>query len=569
MKNIQKRSCRSSRVVVHAALAIAGLSGNDGFSIVQPQVSNARSCSSRIRNSQLRSHGNDDQNGWALQTRCEKGRLHPMSSRYSSVSSSVYTDEIRENKGSRQNDVEANSLQRTEINDTFDPFGFAAQTSDKGKIDGLHENPAASFFGESSPEVLKARALVLIAAALYGTNFTLVKILNEHLPVGASTSLRFVLASLALLPFFFMKGDEQAKEGLGQLDDAVSAPFDLKSTLPVVLAGMEVGFYNSIGYIAQAFGLQTTDASKSAFICSLAVVIVPIFDLLSRKTKSMSLSTTTGILLAVCGVGLLELGGAGGDFNAMMHLSTGDIFTFVQPLFFGFGFIRMENAMRKFPTEAKRLTAAQLLMVAIVSVFNCWVASPMIVEWFPSVSLAMPPTLVEMTGWLTDPLILGALIWTGIVTTAITIYLETLALQTLSAAEATLLFSTEPLWGAGFASVVGGERLGAAAMAGAGLILSGCVVSTAGQEEGNEETLVEEETSSPLLPGLALASAAVPTKVMVELRRALDLAMESGTAADASENILPVMAPSKIILSAVMSLEIIRQLRWFSETTDP
>lgn len=51
-------------------------------------------------------------------------------------------------------------------------------------------------------EVLIARILLLAAAALYGTNFTLVKILDETVPVGASTSLRFALAGLATLPWF-------------------------------------------------------------------------------------------------------------------------------------------------------------------------------------------------------------------------------------------------------------------------------------------------------------------------------------------------------------------------------
>ena len=43
------------------------------------------------------------------------------------------------------------------------------------------------------------------------------------------------------------------------------------------------GIYNSIGYIGQALGLQTTPASTCAFLCSLTVVVVPLFNILAGK----------------------------------------------------------------------------------------------------------------------------------------------------------------------------------------------------------------------------------------------------------------------------------------------
>jgi drug/metabolite transporter (DMT)-like permease len=69
------------------------------------------------------------------------------------------------------------------------------------------------------------------------------------------------------------------------------------------------------------------------------------------------------------------------------------------------------------------------------------------------------------------------LFWTGVITTAFTIWMETLALKTLSAAETTLIFSTEPLFGAAFASVVAHECLGPEAFVGAACIIGGCLVS--------------------------------------------------------------------------------------------
>lgn len=59
------------------------------------------------------------------------------------------------------------------------------------------------------------------------------------------------------------------------------------------------------------------------------------------------------------------------------------------------------------------------------------------------------------------------MLWTGIVTTALTIFIETQTLKTLSAAETTMLYSTEPL---GMNGVVGGAMI----------LSSGCLYSSIG-----------------------------------------------------------------------------------------
>lgn len=134
--------------------------------------------------------------------------------------------------------------------------------------------------------------------------------------------------------------------------------------------------------------------------------------------------------------------------------------------------------MEKYPTEAGRLAAAQLLMVFIISLsyLVCW--SPVAGDdLLLSDACNVLPTASEIMAWLQDPYILGMLFWTGVVTTAFTIWMETLALKTLSAAETTLIFSTEPLFGTAFAAIVAHECLGAEAAIGAAFIIGGCLVS--------------------------------------------------------------------------------------------
>jgi len=297
------------------------------------------------------------------------------------------------------------------------------------------------------PPVNQARLLLLAAAALYGTNFSLVKLMGEAstFPVAWSTTLRFGLAALATMPWLMV--DPEESEVLG-----------------ATIAGFEVGLWNSVGYVAQAVGLETTPASESAFLCSMAVVVVPLLDFVFSG-KNLLPRQWTGVLLAILGVGALELGD-----HASLSLSTGDLISMIQPVAFGLGFWRMEQAMRSYSNQANRCTAAQLLAVFVGSAcFAGLTESPMDVP--------------VVMAWLHDPNVVLSLLWTGIVTTAMTIYMETIALKTLTASETTLIMSTEPLSGSAFAAVVMAERFGPNAVAGALLIMMGCLVSNLGMDK--------------------------------------------------------------------------------------
>jgi len=328
-------------------------------------------------------------------------------------------------------------------------------------------------------DVWTARILLLISAALYGTNFTVVKLLNDSVPTDVGAVLRFALAAAVTLPWLFNPSSEkrmtidESEDSKAfnylPIDKSRKRSLDMSFMDTPIFAGLEVGMWTAIGYLAQAEGLETIEAGKSAFICSLAVVIVPVLDFLAGK-KILS-SNVLGALLAVIGVGFLEMDGpvsaitgSGSAFN----LDTGDILSLVQPFAFGLGFWRMEDAMMRFPADAMKTTAAQLLAVFISSLLYCGISAGGI-DGLPDTS--------QVVSWITDPMILGALCWTGLVTTAFTVYLETLALKTLSAAETTMIFSTEPLFGATFAAAVMGETFGQGSLIGGALILGGCIFS--------------------------------------------------------------------------------------------
>jgi drug/metabolite transporter (DMT)-like permease len=334
-------------------------------------------------------------------------------------------------------------------------------------------------------DVAIARILLIGAAALYGTNFSLVKMLgNMDIPIGISATLRFGLAAIATSPWLFLKNNhkkdiKQHANGIepttdnailqelpktgGKIQEFLSSKGLWSYELGATLVGLEAGVWNSMAYITQAVGLTTTAASKSAFLCSLAVVIVPLLDRLSGKKLEMK--QILGVLLALGGVAVLELGGLSAE---QLQFTTGDIASLMQPLAFGMAFWRMEYACHNYPDEATRLTASQLLAVFTCSTLFTLFSDPASFQYD------------SIVHWLSNPMIITSLAWTGLVSTALTVYMETIALKSVSAAETTLILSTEPLWGSFFAAILMGETFGFDAVIGGVLILSGCLYSSLG-----------------------------------------------------------------------------------------
>ncbi|CAM9531413.1 unnamed protein product [Discosporangium mesarthrocarpum] len=157
-----------------------------------------------------------------------------------------------------------------------------------------------------------------------------------------------------------------------------------------------------------------------------------------------------------------------------------------QPFCFGYGFWRTEKVSRAFPNDAMGIVGAQLATVAVMSLL--WVAqagdAPSSVAAFlgalGALAGAGAGAGADALGGHGTAAVPLAILWTGLMTTALTIYGETLAMRRLSASESTVILSTEPLFGTAFAAVLLGEPVGWSTATGAALVLLACVWSVLG-----------------------------------------------------------------------------------------
>lgn len=399
----------------------------------------------------------------------------------------------------------------------------------RGVVDrGLFSSPPApEMEGEETAEPAPsgiwsspwfARFLVLLSAACYGTNFATVKILNGSMPLGASAAVRFSLAAVAVTAATIfqetkilsspqievtMEAAEEEEEGVAALQvqrgavTETSAGAGRDERMGALLAGGEIGAWYAGGYLCQAFSLLTTDASKVAFFASLPVVIVPFLDVIFKGRK-LAPKNVLSTLLAVAGVALIQLGcggpspaevvassnvgGAGATgataaalaalaglssfTSSSFSFSSGDALSLGMAAFFGIGYWRLERAAEIHPDRSGLLTSGQLIAVALAAAASCALGLD-----------GTTATLGQVIGWISNGPVAAALLWTGLVSTALTLYLETVALRTVSASELTLLMTTLPLWGAWFANAMLGETLGLAGAAGGAFIVAGCFLS--------------------------------------------------------------------------------------------
>ena len=126
----------------------------------------------------------------------------------------------------------------------FDPLGAAAGSKALAAV-GKEKKGEVGVVGEGGGEgeeekgsLLIYKGMLLVVAILWGSNFGALKYLDTcGVEVSLLTSMRFLLASVALLPFLVGKG------------------------WGVLKAGLEVGLWVTLGYITQAIGLETTDVS--------------------------------------------------------------------------------------------------------------------------------------------------------------------------------------------------------------------------------------------------------------------------------------------------------------------
>jgi len=341
----------------------------------------------------------------------------------------------------------------------------------------------------SALESLAWKGVVAILCALWASNFPVAKLIMSEPNVDSSLYAvsRFAAAAAALTP--------------GALWSVRKGHLDWETAKGAAICGAWVAF----GYMGQTLGLLTTTASKSCVICSMHCVFVAIvaeWMRVGRKREAvesgvMSLSSSATTLsrqgamknsaavpisdaitfdtmrllpavVAVAGVAIVELRGAAGP------PTIGDLLSFAQPIGFGMGYLQLEELMKKRPEAALPVSAIKLLVVMAAS-FTYFELDPLLkgtvdaADW----SLRLP----DVTPILASPIAFSGILYTSLITTALALWVESIAFKRVPATDASIILTTEPLFAAGLGAVTLGETFGLSDYVGASLIIGACILA--------------------------------------------------------------------------------------------
>ncbi|KAI3923854.1 hypothetical protein MKW92_007826 [Papaver armeniacum] len=319
----------------------------------------------------------------------------------------------------------------------------------------------------------KVRSIILlnVIAVIYASNIPVLKEVEAIVDPATFTVVRFTLSAIFFLPFVIQaSGDAETRT-----------------------AGLELGVWVSLGYLMQALGLVTSEAGRASFITLFTLIVVPLLDgMLGAIVPTV---TWIGALISIVGVTLLESSGS--------PPSVGDLLNFLSAVFFGVHMLRTEH----FARSTKRdnflpLLGYEVCVVAIFSIIWYFVGG-----WFGDTHELDPGswTWPVVRYWLVNFPWIPA-IYTGVLSTGVCLWGELSAMRDVSATETAIIYGLEPLWGAGFAWFLLGERWGITGWIGAALVLGGSLtVQIFGSESPSKARENEDDIGSDNIDKLLLS----------------------------------------------------------------
>jgi drug/metabolite transporter (DMT)-like permease len=276
---------------------------------------------------------------------------------------------------------------------------------------------------------IHADLLLLTAAAVWGFAFLFQKSAMTHVGPIQFVAARAVVASLALLPLAIY---EMRSAGVGWSRVWHSA----------ALAGLV--FF--VGGVLQQWGLVTATVTNTGFLTALYVVVTPFiaWGLLSRQPPA-----PVWIAVALSFVGMWLLGG-----GTLSTFSAGDGLVALSAVFWALHVVLVGRAAPL--ARPVTFTTLQFVVVAVLGMAIAPVFEPVSV------------------GKLADAWV--EIAYVGLLSSALTFTLFSIALRHTGPSEATIIVSTETLFAAFGAWLFLGERLPFVAWVGAGLILSAALL---------------------------------------------------------------------------------------------
>lgn len=282
--------------------------------------------------------------------------------------------------------------------------------------------------------VWPALALVLITA-VWGSTFFMIKDLVTEIPPLDFLGVRFAIAAGVVI---LLRGRALAR-----------------CSARTWKRGLIAGGVYAAAQVGQTYGLQYADASVSGFITGMYVVLTPVllFVLLRRRTPPR---VWVAVGLASAGLSILSLRG--------LHLGLGEALTFLAACLYAVHIVLLD----RWAGAEKGLDLASIQMIAIGAI--CGTAG-----LFGGVVLPR-----GFGGW-------ASLLYMALVAGLVALVVQTWAQSRIPAESAAIIMTSEPVFAAAFAILLGGESLTWRLGIGGALVLGAMLLAEIGGGKGGRK----------------------------------------------------------------------------------
>lgn len=269
-------------------------------------------------------------------------------------------------------------------------------------------------------------ASLLAMAAVWGSSYLTVKDVAAAMPIMALLAVRFLLSTASLL--------------------VVGGRTTRLVTAAELRYGLYYGVLQSIVLYLEAWGVTRTSAANGGLIISLAIILIPIYENAAQRRW-----LPTPFYLSTVGafVGVVLLVNA----NPVHRVTAGDVAFLVaavgRTLYFG----SLSSRLWRYHLDTTRFNLVACAVSAVLFTTAGWSAT-----WHCVGHLSLGT-------W-------GGLLYLSLVSTVVGFLVQTWAIKRTSAARASLLMATEPLWSTAIAITIGGERLATLGVVGAVILLT-------------------------------------------------------------------------------------------------
>ena len=249
--------------------------------------------------------------------------------------------------------------------------------------------------------VMKYRLLLLSAALIWGFAFVAQVVGMDTVGPFTFNGVRFVIGSLALLPFLYFHREEKSP---------------VSTSIPLWAAFLMVGIPLFLGATLQQVGLQYTTASKASFLTANYLLMVPIAGLFLGQP--LLRNHLIGAILAMMGVYFISI-------TEDLTISYGDGLMLICAMAFTLQIHMLNYLTQRFSPVL--LSAGQFMVTGLLNLLLSF--------------LFETPTLAGLQGaaW--------PILYTGILSTSVAYTLQAVGQKYMPPTEASMILSMEMVFG--------------------------------------------------------------------------------------------------------------------------